>query len=142
MGKRPHLKHVEVRDAKGRSCEKCSKKSNEKGEKWKGTEPKCSMAFLSMFLVVEGGRVWDTGAQGKNVIGNFHKTFPSRATKNLQVSVPAPTCFGQGIKVYMTDLEVSPLLMTFVSRNTVVRNIFFFLVLDLITDQYKHFYIC
>lgn len=59
MGKRPHLKHVEVRDAKGRSCGKCSKKKNEKGEKWKGTEPKHSMAFLSMFLVVEVVRVQD-----------------------------------------------------------------------------------
>lgn len=125
MGKRPHLKNVEVRDAKGRSCEKCSKKSNEKGEKWKGTEPKCSMAFLSMFLVVEVVRVWDTGAQGKHVIVNFHKTFPSRATKTLQFSVLAPTCFGQRIEVHMTDLEVSPLLMTFVSRNTVLHNEFF-----------------
>lgn len=80
------------------------------------------MAFLSMFLVVEVGRVWDSGAQGKHVIGNFQETFPSRETKNLQISVLVRNCFGQGIEVHMTDLEVNPLLITFVSKNTVLHN--------------------
>lgn len=104
---------------------KCSKKSNEKGEKWKGTEPKCSIAFLSMFPAVEVVRVWDTDAQGKHVIGDF-KHSQAGEQKNLQVSVPVPICFGQGIEVHLTDLEVSPLLMTFVSRSTVLANGFFF----------------
>jgi len=102
------------------------------------------------------------GAQWNHVVGIFHKMFISRGTKNPQVSVTVPTCFLQEIEARMTDLKVNPLLITFLSKNTVLHDRLFssFCILKKqnnciktknqpdtvrisvmhLTDQYKHFY--
>lgn len=94
---------------------------------------------------------------------NIHKQGGQK--RNPQVTVLVPTCFGQGIETCLTDLKVNPLLMTFVSRNTLLHGGFppSFCILKRqnncietqnqagakvkisvmrLTNQYKHFYIC